>query len=51
MAATFTYHFVAPEGVQYAHKIAKGETFPQEIVLETKQVDASNVDEFLGTGF
>lgn len=51
MAATFTYHFVAPEGVQYAYKIAKGETFPQEIVLETKQVDASNIDQFLGTGF
>ena len=51
MVATFTYHFVAPEGVQYAYKIAKGETFPQEIVLETKQVDASNVDQFLGTGF
>lgn len=51
MAATFTYHFVAPEGVQYAYKIAKGETFPNEIVLETRQVDASNVDQFLGTGF
>jgi hypothetical protein len=23
----------------------------QEIVLETKQVDATNIDEFLGTGF
>jgi ribose transport system substrate-binding protein len=51
MAATFTYHFVAPEGVQYAHKIAKGETFAPEIMLETKQVDASNVDQFLGIGF
>jgi ribose transport system substrate-binding protein len=51
MAATFTYHFVAPEGVQYAYKIAKGETFPAEIVLETKQVDTSNIDQFLGTGF
>jgi ribose transport system substrate-binding protein len=51
MAATFTYHFVAPEGVQYAYKIAKGEKLPKEIVLETKQADASNVDQFLGTGF
>ena len=25
MVATFTYHFVAPEGVQYGYKIAKGE--------------------------
>jgi ribose transport system substrate-binding protein len=51
MAATFTYHFVAPEGVQYAYRIAKGESFPPEIVLETRQVDQSNVDQFLGTGF
>jgi ribose transport system substrate-binding protein len=51
LTATFTYHFVAPEGVQYAYKIAKGEKLPAEIVLESKQVDASNVDKFLGTGF
>lgn len=51
LTATFTYHFVAPEGVQYAYKIAKGEKLPTEIVLESKQVDASNVDKFLGTGF
>jgi ribose transport system substrate-binding protein len=51
MAATFTYHFVAPEGVQYAYRIAKGETFPPEIVLETRQIDASNVNQFIGTGF
>lgn len=51
MAATFTYHFVAPEGVQYAYKIAKGEKLPKEIVLETKQADATNIDEFIGTGF
>lgn len=51
MAATFTYHFVAPEGVQYAYKIAKGEQLPKEIVLETKQADASNIDQFIGTGF
>jgi hypothetical protein len=37
--------------VQYAYKIAKGETLPAEIVLESKQVDVSNVDKFLGTGF
>jgi ribose transport system substrate-binding protein len=51
MAATFTYHFVAPEGIQYAYRIAKGETFPKEIVLETRQADATNIDQFLGTGF
>jgi ribose transport system substrate-binding protein len=51
MAATFTYHFVAPEGIQYGYKIAKGEKLDEEIVLPTHQVDASNVDQFLGTGF
>jgi ribose transport system substrate-binding protein len=51
MVATFTYHFVAPEGVQYGYKVAMGEELPAEIVLPTHQVDASNVDDFLGTGF
>jgi ribose transport system substrate-binding protein len=51
MDATFTYHFVAPEGVQYGYKVAKGEKFPKEIILETKQVDVSNIDTFIGTGF
>jgi ribose transport system substrate-binding protein len=51
MAATFTYHFVAPEGVQYGYKVAKGEKLDKEVVLPTHQVDASNVDQFLGKGF
>lgn len=51
MAATFTYHFVAPEGVQFAYKVAKGEELPKEVVLDSKQVDGTNVDLFLGTGF
>jgi ribose transport system substrate-binding protein len=51
MVATFTYHFVAPEGVQYGYKVAKGETLPTEIVLPTHQVDQTNVDQWLGKGF
>ncbi len=51
MAATFTYHFVAPEGVQYGYKIAKGEKLDKEIILPTHQVDSTNVDQFLGKGF
>jgi ribose transport system substrate-binding protein len=51
MVATFTYHFVAPEGVQYGYKVAKGEKLDPEIVLPTHQVDATNVDEWLGKGF
>jgi ribose transport system substrate-binding protein len=51
MVATFTYHFVAPEGVQYGYQVAKGEVLPKEIVLPTHQVDATNVGDFLGKGF
>jgi ribose transport system substrate-binding protein len=51
MAATFTYHFVAPEGMMYAWDIAQGKTLDAKIVLPTAQIDATNVDEFLGTGF
>jgi ribose transport system substrate-binding protein len=54
MVATFTYHFVAPEGVQYGYKVAQGETLPAEIVeivLPTHQVDQTNVDQWLGKGF
>ena len=42
---------VAPEGVQYGYKIAKGEKLDAEIDLPTHQVDATNVDEWLGKGF
>jgi ribose transport system substrate-binding protein len=51
MVATFTYHFVAPEGVQYGYKVARGEAVDAEIVLPTHQVDAGNVADWLGKGF
>jgi ribose transport system substrate-binding protein len=51
MAATFTYHFVAPEGMMYAWDVAQGKTLDEKIVLPTAQIDATNVDQFLGTGF
>lgn len=51
MVATFTYHFVAPEGIQYGYKVAKGEKLDKEIVLPTHQIDASNVDQWIGKGF
>jgi len=51
MAATFTYHFVAPEGMMYAWDVAQGKTLDAKIVLPTAQIDATNVDQFLGTGF
>lgn len=51
MAATFTYPFVAPEGVEIAYKVAKGEAVDKEVILAGKQVDSTNVDEMLGKGF
>jgi len=51
MVATFTYHFVAPEGVQYGYRVAKGEKLPKEVILPTHQVDATNVDKWIGKGF
>jgi ribose transport system substrate-binding protein len=51
LAATFVYPFCAPEGVEYAYKIAKGEQVPARVVLKSARVDASNVDQYLGKGF
>ncbi|WP_341236012.1 substrate-binding domain-containing protein [uncultured Sulfitobacter sp.] len=51
LAATFTYPFVAPEGIQIAYQLATGEAVDAEIVLPGKQVDANNIDEMLGHGF
>lgn len=51
LGATFIYPFAAPEAAEAAYKIAKGETVPKEIVLPIVQVDASNVDSFMGKGF
>lgn len=51
MAATFVYPFVAPEGVQIAYKVAKGEAVDKEVILPGTQVDSGNVDSMLGKGF
>ena len=51
LAATFTYPFCAPEGIQYAYNLAIGEQVPDQIVLKSTRVDASNVDQYLGRGF
>jgi ribose transport system substrate-binding protein len=51
LAATFTYPFCAPEGIQYAYNLAIGEQVPDQIVLKSTRVDASNVDQYLGKGF
>ena len=51
LAATFTYPFCAPQGVQYAYNLAIGEQVPEQIILKSIRVDASTVDQYLGEGF
>jgi ribose transport system substrate-binding protein len=51
LAATFIYPFCAPEGIEYAYKIAKGEPVPPVVELKSTQVDPSNIDQYLGKGF
>jgi ribose transport system substrate-binding protein len=51
MAATFVYSYLAPDAVQVAYQLAKGETLPPVITVESPTVTADNIDEFLGTGF
>ena len=51
MAATFIYPFCAPEGIEYAYKVARGETVPAEVKLNSTRVDPSNIDQYLGKGF
>lgn len=51
MTATFTYPNGGKEGVEVAYKLMMGEMVPNPFVLETAQVDAANIDEWLGKGF
>ncbi|WP_265518238.1 substrate-binding domain-containing protein [Nitratireductor luteus] len=51
MDATFTYPYCAPEGVQYAYKVAKGETIEKEIILNSVAVTAENAEEMRGKGY
>jgi ribose transport system substrate-binding protein len=51
MAMTITYPYCAPEGIQTAYKVAKGEPVSAKLVLGNDQIDASNVDKWIGKGF
>jgi ribose transport system substrate-binding protein len=51
LAATFIYPFVAPDGVEYADQVCRGEQIDAEIVLESQRIDGTNVDEWIGKGF
>lgn len=51
LAATFTYPYVAPEGIQYAYKVAKGEKVPEVVLLDSVAITAENAKEMVGKGF
>ena len=51
IAATFTYDNAGREGCQSAAALLNGEAVDPEWVLETNQIDAANVDEWIGKGF
>lgn len=51
MQFTVTYPYCAPEGIQTAYKIAKGEKLPELIKLENKPISAKNLNDWLGKGF
>jgi len=51
IAATFTYDNAGKEGCESAAALLNGETIDPEWVLETNQIDATNVEEWIGMGF
>ena len=51
IAATFTYDNAGREGCESASKLLAGETLDPTWVLETNQIDATNVDAWIGKGF
>jgi ribose transport system substrate-binding protein len=51
LGLTIIYPVCAPEGVQYAYKVAKGETIPENVVLKNQPIDDSNVNNYIGKGF
>jgi ribose transport system substrate-binding protein len=51
LTATFTYPYCAPEGIQYAYKVAKGEKVPETVLLDSVAITAANAKEMIGKGF
>ena len=51
IAATFTYDNAGKEACESAQKIVKGEKVDKNWVLQTNQIDATNVDKWIGKGF
>jgi ribose transport system substrate-binding protein len=51
IAATFTYDNAGKEACESAAKLVKGGTIDKTWVLQTNQIDATNVDQWIGKGF
>ncbi|MGF6654949.1 ribose transport system substrate-binding protein [Paraburkholderia youngii] len=51
LTATFIYPFVAPEGIETAYKVAKGETVPKDIKLQSTMITKDNASQYIGKGF
>jgi ribose transport system substrate-binding protein len=51
IAATFTYDNAGKEACESAAKLLKGETLQKTWVLQTNQIDSTNVDQWVGKGF
>lgn len=51
VAATFVYDYCAPEGMQTAKAVYEGQPVQQNMLLATSQIDATNVDQWIGKGF
>lgn len=51
IAATFTYDNAGAEACATAAKLIKGEQVDKTWVLQTNQIDATNVDKWVGKGF
>lgn len=49
--ATFTFPFVAPEGIQYAYRVCIGDDMSGNHYLDSQTITADNVDEWIGRGF
>jgi ribose transport system substrate-binding protein len=49
--ATFTFPYVAPEGVEYAYLACIGKPVKGDVILKSATITQDNVDEWVGKGF
>lgn len=49
--ATFTFPYVAPEGVQYAYLACIGQPVKGDVILDSQTISKDNVADWIGKGF